>query len=59
LFFLSYVYDSSQPDLEYKILDEIRRIHEIIKKSGEQGDFGMQMKYGQLLHVCYILRIYS
>ncbi len=42
---------SSKPDLEYNILNEIRRIHQLIKDNGEQGDFGMQMKFGELIPV--------
>lgn len=41
----------SKPDLEYNILGEIKRIHDLIKEKGEQGDFGMQMTFGQLLSV--------
>jgi len=42
---------SSQPDLEYNILNEIKRIHELIKDNGQQGDFGMEMKFGELIPV--------
>ncbi len=42
---------SSQPDLEYNILNEIKRIHELIKDNGQQGDFGMQMNFGELIPV--------
>jgi hypothetical protein len=32
-------------------LNEIRRIHQLIKDNGQQGDFGMQMKFGELIPV--------
>ncbi|CAF2510880.1 unnamed protein product [Rotaria sp. Silwood2] len=39
----------SQPDLEYNILKEIQHVHRLIKENGQQGDFGMEMKFGELI----------
>ena len=49
---------SSQPDLEYNVLQEMQRIHRLIKENGRQGDFGMEMKFGDLIPVslCILLR---
>ena len=41
----------SQKDLEYDILEEIQKIHRIIKEHGYQGEFGVEMKFGQLITV--------
>jgi len=38
-------------------LNEIRRIHQLIKDNGEQGDFGMQMKFGKLIPVSVKLKM--
>jgi hypothetical protein len=43
--------NSSQPDLEYNILGEIRRVYQLIKDHGQQGDFSMQIKFGELIPV--------
>ncbi|UJR11442.1 hypothetical protein I4U23_015621 [Adineta vaga] len=39
----------SQQNNDYNILDEIKRIHQLIKNYGQQGDFAMEMKFGQLI----------
>lgn len=41
----------SQPDLEYNVLQEMQRIHRLVKENGQQGDFGMEMKFGDLIPV--------
>jgi hypothetical protein len=51
--------NSSQPDLEYNILGEIRRVYQLIKDHGQQGDFSMQIRFGELIPVSvnsYFLR---
>ncbi|CAF1364077.1 unnamed protein product [Adineta ricciae] len=40
---------SNQQGNEYNVLDEIKRIHQIVKNHGQQGDFSMEIRFGQLI----------
>ncbi|CAF0945079.1 unnamed protein product [Rotaria sp. Silwood1] len=41
----------NQPDLEYKILQEFQHIHRLIKENGRQGDFSMEITFGELIPI--------
>ena len=42
---------SRQQETNYDVLDEMKRIHQLIKDNGQQGDFAMQIKFGDLIPV--------
>ncbi|CAF1053114.1 unnamed protein product [Adineta steineri] len=42
---------NNQHETEYNVMDEITRVHRLIRAHGEQGDFGMQMKFGNLIPI--------
>ena len=41
----------SQQETNYDVLDEMKRIHQLIKENGQQGDFAKEMKFGDLIPV--------
>ncbi|CAF1226229.1 unnamed protein product [Rotaria magnacalcarata] len=40
-----------QPDMDYNILNEIKHVHQLIKDNGQQGDYAIQIKFGELIPI--------
>jgi hypothetical protein len=49
---------SSQIDTDHNVLDEIKYIQQLMRDNGEQGDFGIQIKFGELIRVSVENRIH-
>ncbi|CAF0996023.1 unnamed protein product [Rotaria sordida] len=41
----------NQPDIEYQILQEFQHIYRLIKENGRQGDFSMEITFGELIPI--------
>lgn len=41
----------SHQEVDNSALNEIKRVHQLIKDNGEQGDYGVQIKFGELIPV--------
>ncbi|CAF1397705.1 unnamed protein product, partial [Didymodactylos carnosus] len=40
-----------QQETDYNALDEMKHIHQLIKDNGHQGDYGIQIKFGDLIPI--------
>jgi hypothetical protein len=49
---------SSEIDTDHNVLDEIKYIQQLMRDNGEQGDFGIQIKFGELIRVSIENRIH-
>jgi hypothetical protein len=41
----------SHHELDPQSFNEVKQLHQLIKDRGEQGDYGVQMKFGDLIQV--------
>jgi len=41
----------SQQEIDQKVLNEIKHVHQLIKDNGQQGDYAIQIKFGELIPV--------
>ena len=46
---------SSHQEVDHNALNEIKRVHQLIKDNGQQGDYGVQITFGELIPVSVTL----
>ncbi len=50
-FHLLFFYTSSQQDVPPNVMNEIKYVYQLIKDNGQQGDYALQIKFGELIPV--------
>ncbi len=46
-----FLFTSSHHELEPNLLNDVKRVHQLIKDNGQQGDYAMQITFGELIPV--------
>ncbi|CAF2935720.1 unnamed protein product [Rotaria sp. Silwood2] len=41
----------TQQEPDYRVLEEIKHVHKLIKDNGQQGDYAIQIKFGELIPI--------
>jgi putative lipase involved disintegration of autophagic bodies len=46
---------SSQEEVDQKVYNEIKHVYQLIKDNGQQGDYAIQLKFGELVPVSVLI----